>query len=128
MDTTQIGPNGQPAIFDSGIWYSSDRRHVWDGSSWVRSQRSGDGLSFAHVGFAGLFLAVIAYAGYTLVNARNAAFDIGFYLGALAFFGVIVAVFLIAGRWGWVGGVVRVLCVGLALFKLTTLILNYPGV
>jgi hypothetical protein len=126
MDT-QIGPDGEPAVFDSGVWYSSDRRFQWDGTDWVRSRRAGEGLSFVHVGFAAMFVAVIAYAAYTLVNTGNSGFDIGFYLGAIAFFGVLVAVFLVAGRWGWIGAIVRVLCVGLALLKLTTLILNPPG-
>ena len=128
MDTTEIGPDGQPAVFDSGIWYSADRRFQWDGDDWVRSRRPADGLSFAHVGFAGLLLAVIAYTAYTVVNTGNAAFDLGFYLGAIAFFGVLFAVFLVGGRWGWIGSIVRVLCVGLALIKLVTLILSAPGV
>ncbi len=127
METTQIGPDGRPAIFDSGVWYSSDGRYRWDGADWVRSQQVGQGLSFAHVGFAAMFLLVIAYAAYTLVNTGNAGFDLGFYLGGTAFFAVVVAVFLVAGRWGWIGATVRVLCVGLALLKLTTLILSPPG-
>jgi hypothetical protein len=128
METKQIGPDGEPAVFDSGVWYSSDGRYQWDGADWVRSHRAGSGLSFAHVGFAGMFIAVIAYAAYTLVNASNSAFNVGFYLGAVAFFGVLFAVFLVAGRWGWIGALVRVLCVGLALLKLTTLIFSAPGV
>lgn len=128
MDTTQIGPDGQPALFDSGIWYSSDRRYQWDGADWVRSQRSSAGMSFAHVGFAAMFVAVLGYAVFTIVNTGNSAFNLGFYLGAIAFFGVALVVFLVAGRWGWVGAIVRVLCVGLVLLKLTTLILSAPGI
>jgi hypothetical protein len=128
MDTTQIGPDGQPALFDSGIWYSSDRRYQWDGADWVRSQRPGGGMSFAHVGFAAMFVAVLGYAVFTIVNSGNGAFNLGFYLGAIAFFAVAVVVFLVAGRWGWIGAIVRVLCVGLVLLKLTTLILSAPGI
>src|ERR1043166_4092491 len=75
METKQIGPDGEPAVFDSGIWFSSDGRYQWDGSDWVRSHRASSGLSFAHVGFAGMFIAVIAYAAYTLVNTGNSAFN-----------------------------------------------------
>ena len=129
MEMTQIGPDGQPAVFDSGVWYSSDRRYQWDGADWVRSQRTGgSGMSFAHVGFAAMFVAVIGYAVFTAVHSGNAAFDLGFYLGAIAFFGVAVALFLVAGRWGWIGAIVRVLCVGVVLLKLTTLILSAPGI
>jgi hypothetical protein len=126
MDTTQIGPDGQPAIFDGGAWYSSDRRYEWDGSDWVRSHRPGEGLSFAHVGFAAIFVSVIAYAIYTMVSTES-VFKLGFYLGAISFFGVLLLVFLFAGRWGWIGSIVRVLCVGLALLKFVTLIFNPPA-
>src|SRR5690242_7367825 len=128
METTQIGPDGQPAVFDSGAWYSSDRRYQWDGAAWIRSERASGGMSFAHVGFAAIFVAVLGYAVFTIVNAGNSEFNVGFYLGAIAFFGVAVALFLIAGRWGWIGAIVRVLCVGLVLLKLTTLILSAPGI
>ncbi len=124
MDT-QVGPDGRPAVFESGVWFSQDRRHQWNGADWIASHRSGEGLSFAHVGFAAVFVAVVAYAVYTMVNSES-AFNIGFYLGAIAFFGLLFLIFLFAGRWGWIGSVVRVLCVGLALLKIVTLIANPP--
>jgi hypothetical protein len=124
MDT-QVGPDGRPAVFDGGTWLSQDRHYQWDGSAWVPAHRSAQGLSLAHVGFAVVFVAVIGYSVYTMVSTAF-AFSIGFYLGAVAFFGVLLMIFVFAGRWGWLGTLVRVLSVGLALIKIVTLIANPP--
>ncbi len=125
MDT-EVGPDGLPAVFDGGSWFSQNRRYQWDGTAWVKSSRSPEGLSLTHVGFAVVFVAVIGYAVYTMVSTES-AFAIGFYLGAIAFFGVLFMIFLFAGRWGWTGSVIRVICVGLALLKILTLVAHPPS-
>jgi hypothetical protein len=125
MDT-QVGPDGLPAVFDAGTWYSQDGHHQWDGTAWVRSAKPRETVSAAHIGFAVVFVAVIGYAVYTMIST-DSAFALGVYFGAIAFFGVLFIVFLVAGRWGWFGGVARVLCVGLALLKIITLIAHPPA-
>jgi hypothetical protein len=125
MDT-QVGPDGLPAMFDAGTWYSQDGKFQWDGSAWIRSSKPRETVSPAHIGFAVVFVAVIGYAVYTMVST-DSAFALGVYFGAIAFFGVLLIVFFVAGRWGWFGAVVRVLSVGLALLKIVTLIAHPPS-
>src|SRR6266545_4565047 len=71
MDT-EVGPDGLPAVFDGGTWFSQDRRYQWDGTAWVKSSRSPEGLSLTHVCFAVVFVAVIGYAVYTMVSTESA--------------------------------------------------------
>jgi len=125
MDT-QVGPDGLPAVFDAGTWYSQDGKSQWDGTAWVRSAKPRETMSASHIGFAVVFVAVIGYAVYTMIST-DSALAIGVYFGAIAFFGVLFIVFLVAGRWGWFGAVIRVLSVGLALLKIITLIAHPPS-
>ncbi|HEY6114979.1 MAG TPA: hypothetical protein VI172_03385 [Candidatus Dormibacteraeota bacterium] len=113
-------------MFDAGTWYSQDGKFQWDGSAWIRSSKPRETVSPAHIGFAVVFVAVIGYAVYTMVST-DSAFALGVYFGAIAFFGVLLIVFFVAGRWGWFGAVVRVLSVGLALLKIVTLIAHPPS-
>ena len=124
MDT-QVGPDGQPAVFDGGEWFSQDRRYVWGAEGWTPTGGSAQGLTLAHIGFAAVFVAVVAYAVYTMVTADFGS-NIGYYLGAIAFFGVLFMTFVLVGRWGWWGSIIRVICVGLAILKIVTLIANPP--
>jgi len=92
----------------------------------VQSTKPRETMSASHIGFAVVFVAVIGYAVYTMVST-DSALALGVYFGAIAFFGVLFIVFLVAGRWGWFGSVARVLCVGLALLKIITLIVHPPA-
>lgn len=57
---------------------------------------------------------------------RVDAYAIGYYVGALVFFLVLAGVFWFAGRWGWIGIIIRAICVGLALLKALSM-LAHPG-
>ena len=125
MNDTQLGPDGRPALFESGIWLSQDRRFWWNGAAWLPVRRSGTGFPFANVGLGLLFVAIIGYVAYTTL-ATESAYTIGFYVGVFAFFAVLFVVFRFAGRWGWLGTIVRVITVALALLKILTLIAHPP--
>jgi len=51
-------------------------------------------------------------------------YTLGFYVGVLAYFAVLGAVYWIAGRWGWFGIAVRAIAVGLAIFRVLALLSN----
>ena len=54
------------------------------------------------------------------------AYAAGYYVGVLAFFAVVGLIFWFVGRWGWVGVIIRVVCAGLAVLKILSM-LSHPG-
>ena len=49
-------------------------------------------------------------------------FTAGFYLGNLAFLGVLALVFWFVGRWGWIGLMIRIVCAALFLIRIVNLL------
>ena len=49
-------------------------------------------------------------------------FTAGFYLGNLAYLGVLALVFWFVGRWGWVGLLIRIVCAALFLIRIVGLL------
>jgi hypothetical protein len=49
-------------------------------------------------------------------------FTAGFYLGNLAYLGVLALVFWFVGRWGWIGLLIRIVCAALFLLRLVALL------
>jgi len=124
MDT-QLGPDGRPAVFEGDAWVSQDRRFWWNGAAWLPLKRAGAAIPLVNIGIVLLILAIIGYVAYTML-ATESAFTVGFYVGVIAFFGVVFLVFRFVGRWGWFGIPIRVVCVALALLKVVTLIAHPP--
>jgi len=122
---TQLGPDGRPAVFEGGAWVSQDRRFWWDGAAWLPLKRPGAGIPLVKIGMGLLLLAMIGYVAYTTL-ATESAYTIGFYVGVIAFFAVLFVAFRFAGRWGWLGLAIRVVCVALAALKVLTLIAHPP--
>jgi len=55
------------------------------------------------------------------------AFTAGFYLGNLAYLGVLALAFWFVGRWGWIGLLIRVACAALFLIRIVTLLSFMTG-
>jgi len=55
------------------------------------------------------------------------SFTIGFYAGNLAYLGVLALVFWFVGRWGWVGLLIRIVCVALILIRVVALLAFMNG-
>jgi hypothetical protein len=57
------------------------------------------------------------------------AFGVGFWIGNLIYLGVLVLIFRFVGRWGWIGLIIRIVCAGLVIFRLVTLLAFFhpPG-
>ena len=55
------------------------------------------------------------------------AFTAGFYLGNLAYLGVLVLAFWFVGRWGWVGLLIRIVCGALFLLRIVALLQLMTG-
>ena len=55
------------------------------------------------------------------------AFTAGFYLGNLAYLGVLTLVFWFVGRWGWLGLLIRVVSAALFLIRIGTLLSFMTG-
>ena len=70
-------------------------------------------------------LALLGYAVYATV-ATQSEYAVGYWVGVAAFFGVLLAIYRLAGRWGWFGIVIRAGCGLLALVKILTLIAHPP--
>ena len=54
-------------------------------------------------------------------------FTIGFYIGNLAYLGVLALVFWFVGRWAWVGLLIRIVCVALFLIRVVSLLAFING-
>ena len=50
-----------------------------------------------------------------------------YWVGVAAFFGVLLVIYRLAGRWGWIGIVIRAGCGLLVLVKILTLIADDQG-
>jgi hypothetical protein len=126
MDTP-FGPDGLPAVFEGGTWRSHDRSFSWSGTAWVPIQKpSAAGQWLVRAGTVVFLVALFGYAIYTTV-ASNSEFAVGYYIGAVVFFAILLVVYRFAGRWGWIGIVVRAGCFLLAALKILTLIAHHPG-
>lgn len=55
-------------------------------------------------------------------------FDIGFWVGNGLYLLVLVVVFRFVGRWGWIGLIIRIICVALVLIRIIAILaLINPG-
>jgi uncharacterized membrane protein YkvI len=122
-----IGPDGLPAVFDAGAWHSHDRSFRWNGADWVPTKKSVAGPWLVRIGTSAVLVALLGYAVYTTI-ASNSEFAVGYYLGAVIFFGILLVIFRFAGRWGGFGTVIRVGSIFLALLKVLTLFVHRPPV
>jgi hypothetical protein len=126
MTSMQVGPDGYPAVFDGGTWFSHDRSLRWNGVDWVpATKKPTAGPWLVRIGAGIVLLALLGYAVYTTV-ASNSEFAIGYYIGAVIFFAILFAIYRFAGRWGWFGIVIRGACFLLAALKILTLITHPP--
>ena len=55
------------------------------------------------------------------------AFTAGFYLGNLAYLGVLALAFWFVGRWGWIGMLIRIGCAALFLWRAVQLLSFMTG-
>jgi hypothetical protein len=56
------------------------------------------------------------------MNSSDSAFVAGFWIGNLAFLGVLALIFWFVGRWGWIGLLIRIVCAALFLIRIVNLI------
>lgn len=122
---TQVGPDGLPAIFDGGVWFSNDHRFRWNGAAWVPANKPAGGSWLVKIGSTLLLVALLGYAVYTTM-ATQSEFAIGYYIGVVIFFAILFAIYRFAGRWGCFGIVIRAGCGFLAVLKVITLIAHPP--
>ena len=121
-----FGPDGLPARFDGGAWRSHDGLYWWNGAAWVpAAKKSLAGPWLVKFGSALVLLALLGYAVYATV-ATESEYAVGYWVGVAAFFAVLLAIYRLAGRWGWFGIVIRAGCGLLALVKILTLIAHPP--
>jgi hypothetical protein len=125
MDTP-VGPDGLPAVFDEGTWHSHDRSFWWDGADWVpAAKESVAGPWLVRIGTIAALVALLGYAIYTTVSTSS-EFALGYYVGVVLFFAVLLVLYRFAGRWGGFGALVRAGTIFLALLKVLTLITHRP--
>lgn len=119
---TGLGPDGFPAEFIGGAWVSHDRRFYWNGVAWIPIQApSQSGPVLARVGVFIAFVAAIGYVVYSVFSTQS-AYTTGYFVGAFAFFVVLIVVYRAVGGWGWLGIVIRALTVAVGLLKILTLL------
>ena len=56
----------------------------------------------------------------------TSAYTTGYYIGFLLFFAVMGVIFWFVGRWGWIGLIIRVIVVGIALLRVLAFCANPP--
>ena len=56
----------------------------------------------------------------------DAYFSTGYYIGAAIFIGLFALVYWFAGRWGWFGVLVRLICAVLIALKLFQVLFTHP--
>ena len=123
-----FGPDGLPAVFDGGTWHSHDRSFWWNGTDWVPAAKTSvAGPWLVRIGTIAVLVALLGYAIYTTVSTSS-EFAVGYYIGVILFFGVLVVVYRFAGRWGGFGTIVRAGSIFLALLKVLTLLTHRPPV
>ena len=125
--STEIGPDGRPAVFDGAGWVSSDGRYRWNGSTWAAVPRGSvfDNPWLMRLGIAMLFVAIAGFAFYSVVSSQD-YFAAGYYVGLIVFFGLTIWLFRAAGNWGWFGILIRMATGGLMLLRILALIRNPP--
>jgi hypothetical protein len=122
-----VGPDGLPAVYEAGAWRSHDRSFSWNGTSWVPTPKASvAGQWLVRAGTIVFLVALLGYAIYTTV-ASNSEFVMGYYIGAVVFFAILLVIYRFAGRWGWFGIVIRAGCFLLALLKVLTLVAHHPA-
>jgi hypothetical protein len=122
----QVGPDGLPAVFEGGSWHSHDHSFRWNGVDWVPAPKpSAAGQWLVRAGTVFFLVALLGYAIYTTVSS-NSEFAVGYYLGAVVFFAILLVIYRFAGRWGWFGIIIRGGCFLLAALKVLTLITHHP--
>ena len=127
MDTP-VGPDGLPAVFEGTTWRSHDGTFWWNGTAWVPTPKKSTANTWlVRIGASIVLVALLGYAIYTTV-ASNSEFAVGYYLGAVVFFAILLAIYRFAGRWGWFGIVIRGGCFLLAALKVLTLVTHPPPV
>jgi hypothetical protein len=122
-----VGPDGLPAVFDGGTWHSHDRSFWWNGTAWMPAKKSVAGPWLVRVGTSVVLVALLGYAVYTTI-ATKSEFAVGYYLGAVIFFAILLVIYRFAGRWGGFGTVIRAGSIFLALLKVLTLVVHRPPV
>ncbi len=55
------------------------------------------------------------------------AYDAGFWIGNALYILVLVLIFRFVGRWGWIGLIIRIICGGLLIFRIVTLLASAPS-
>jgi hypothetical protein len=118
---TGFGPDGRPAVFENGGWVSYDRRYRWNGVDWTPIQTSATGPCLQRGGVVLLFLAVTGYLAYTVV-ANDEWYSLGYVVGVIAFFGVLLVIYKIAGRGGCFGAGVRAVVIALAVLRVLAML------
>jgi hypothetical protein len=122
----QVGPDGLPAVFEGGSWHSHDHSFRWNGVDWVPAPKpSAAGQWLVRAGTVFFLVALLGYAIYTTVSS-NSEFAVGYYLGAVVFFAILLVIYRFAGRWGWFGIIIRGGCFLLAALKVLTLVTHHP--
>jgi hypothetical protein len=123
-----FGPDGLPAVFDGGTWQSHDRSFWWNGTDWVpAAKKSVAGQWLVRIGTTAVLVALLGYAVYTTISSSS-EFAVGYYLGVIIFFGILVVIYRFSGRWGGFGTIVRAGSIFLALLKVLTLLTHRPPV
>lgn len=72
-----------------------------------------------------IFIALIGYVVYTTVTTQS-EFALGYYVGLVVFFAVLIVTFRFVGRWGCLGTAIRAGCGALAVLKILTLVAHPP--
>lgn len=57
----------------------------------------------------------------------GSAYVTGYYVGVIALLLVLAAIFWLAGRWGWIGIIIRAVCVGIAILRILSLVAHPPA-
>jgi len=96
-------------------------RYRWNGVGWTPIQTSASGPWLQRAGVVLLFLAVTGYLAYTVV-ANDAYYSVGYVVGVIAFFGVLLVIYRIAGRGGCFGAAVRVAVIALAVLRVLAML------
>jgi hypothetical protein len=122
-----FGPDGRPAVFD-GVWRSQDGRFFWNGEAWAPTSKSVDtahGPWLVKLGIGAILVALLGYAVFTTI-ATTSPFSVGYSVGVVIFFAILVAIYYFAGQWGFFGILVRAGCGFLAALKVLTLFVHLP--
>jgi hypothetical protein len=124
MDTP-FGPDGLPAVFDGGAWRSHDRRFLWNGAAWVPVKTSATAPWLMKIGTSVVLLALLGFAVYTMI-ATQSEYTTGYYVGAVVFFAILIAIYRFVRRLGSFGTAIRAGSVLLAVLKILTLLAHRP--